>query len=303
MEAVWRTPVIEFLGMTEAGQQIASNPLPPRPRKPGSVGLPAGAEVMILSEDGLPLPAGRAGEIAIRGESVTRGYDRNPEENRKAFQGGWLRTGDEGCFDSDGYLFVTGRRKEMINRGGEKVSPREVEEALLELPSIEQAVVFSVPDRRLGEEVGAAVVLRRGARGDEAQIRRFASTRLAAFKVPSVVRMVAELPMGPAGKPLRIGLAAALGISAIDDARPGGTPGHVPPRNDLERELAEMWCELLAVESPGVHDSFLALGGDSLMAARFLSRVRGRFGFELAPVAFFENPTIASVAGALAGAG
>ncbi len=301
METAWRVPVIEFIGMTEAGQQIASNPLPPRRRKPGSVGLPAGTEIIILSEEGQPLPAGQAGELAIRGESVTRGYERNPEANNEAFHRGWLRTGDEGYFDSDGYLFITGRRKEMINRGGEKVSPREVEELLLELPSVEQAVVFAVPHRQLGEAVGAAVVIRPGAQVDEAQIRTFAATQLAAFKVPRVVRIVADLPRGPTRKPRRIGLAEALGIPAIDDARAAGTPVHVPPRNDLEHQLAEIWCEILMIQSAGIHDSFLAAGGDSLMAARFLFCVRERLGFEVGLAAFFGNPTIAAVAEAMTG--
>jgi acyl-CoA synthetase (AMP-forming)/AMP-acid ligase II len=210
LEAVFRAPVIEAYGMTEAAHQMASNPLPPRQRKPGSVGVAAGPEVAIMDPAGRLLAAGETGEVVIRGDNVTSGYLANPQANAAAFSEGWLRTGDQGWMDEDGYLRLTGRLKEIINRGGEKISPREVDEALLDHPAVAQVVTFALPDEKLGEEVAAAIVLRDGAAATEAEIRDFARARLAAFKVPRRVVFVPEIPKGPTGKMQRIGLAEKL---------------------------------------------------------------------------------------------
>ncbi len=164
LEAALGVPVVEAYGMTEASHQICSNPLPPGVRKPGAVGLPAGPEVAIMDEQGNLLPAGERGEVVIRGRSVTAGYENNPEANRSALVDGWFRTGDQASFDAEGYLFLSGRIKELINRGGEKISPREIDEVLLEHPAVAQAVAFAVPHATLGEDVAAAVVLRRMSR-------------------------------------------------------------------------------------------------------------------------------------------
>ena len=193
---------------------MACNPLPPATRKPGSVGRGSGVEIAILDEGGVSLPAGERGEVAIRGGNVTRGYEGNAEANAAAFTGGWFRTGDQGYLDADGYLFLTGRLKEIINRGGEKVSPRELDEVLLRHPAVAQAVAFAVPHDRLGEEVAVAIVLAEGAAVDERELREFASQHLAAFKVPRAVVFVDEIPMGPTGKLQRIGLAETLGVTA-----------------------------------------------------------------------------------------
>ena len=213
LEAVFGAPLVEAYGMTEAAHQMASNPLPPAPRKPGSVGLPAGAQIALLDAAGSLLPRGTTGEIAVRGPGVTAGYLGNPAANAAAFAEGWFRTGDQGYMDADGYLFVTGRLKEIINRGGEKISPREVEEALLAHPGVVQAVAFAIPHARLGEEVGAAVVLADGAASTDAEIRAFVATHLADFKVPARLLILGEIPKGPTGKPQRIGLAARLGLA------------------------------------------------------------------------------------------
>jgi acyl-CoA synthetase (AMP-forming)/AMP-acid ligase II len=213
LEETFRAPVIEAYGMTEAAHQMASNPLPPRERKPGSVGVAAGPEVAIMDEAGRLLPAGATGEVVIRGGNVTGGYLANPQANAAAFTAGWLRTGDQGWMDEDGYLRLTGRLKEIINRGGEKISPREVDEALLDHPSVAQALTFALPDEKLGEEVGAAIVLREGAAATEAEIRDYARARLAAFKVPRRVVFVPEIPKGATGKLQRIGLAEKLGLA------------------------------------------------------------------------------------------
>lgn len=214
LERVFRAPVIESYGMTEASHQMASNPLPPKPRKPGSVGIAAGPEVAIMDDAGNLLPKGGVGEIVIRGPNVTGGYENNPKANESAFTNGWFRTGDQGSFDPDGYLSITGRLKEIINRGGEKVSPREVDEVLLDHPAVAQAITFAMPHAKLGEEVAAALVLKDGAAATESEIRSFVSGRLADFKVPRKVVFLTEIPKGATGKLQRIGLADKLGLRA-----------------------------------------------------------------------------------------
>jgi acyl-CoA synthetase (AMP-forming)/AMP-acid ligase II len=213
LEATFRCPVIESYGMTEATHQMTSNPLPPAVRKPGSVGLAAGPEVAIMATGGNLLAAGAEGEIVIRGPNVTAGYEKNPEANATAFAFRWFHTGDQGIMDGDGYVRVTGRLKEIINRGGEKISPLEVDEVLMDHPAIAQVVTFAMPHDKLGEEVAAAVVLREGQAASEADIRAFAATRLADFKVPRKVLVLDEIPKGATGKLQRIGLAAKLGLA------------------------------------------------------------------------------------------
>jgi acyl-CoA synthetase (AMP-forming)/AMP-acid ligase II len=214
LENVFNVPVIESYGMTEAAHQMAANPLPPAPRYPGSVGIAAGPEVAVMADDGSLLPAGETGEVVIRGRNVTAGYEHNPDANAKAFSAGWFRTGDEGYLDEAGYLRLTGRLKEIIIRGGEKISPLEVDNVLMDHPDIAQVLTFGIPHPKLGEEVGAAVVLRDGAAGDEHSIRDFAATRLAAFKVPRRIVFLPEIPKGATGKLMRIGLAEKLGLTA-----------------------------------------------------------------------------------------
>ena len=211
LEAVFKCPVIEAYGMTEATHQMASNPLR-AVRKPGSVGLAAGPEVAIMDGAGRLLDKGETGEVVIRGPSVTLGYENNPKANAAAFTDGWFRTGDQGIIDADGYLSLTGRLKEIINRGGEKISPREIDEALMNHPAVLQAVAFAVPHPMLGEEVGAAVVLREGSSATEQELGAFLSERLAAFKTPRKILFLAEIPKGATGKLQRIGLAAKLGL-------------------------------------------------------------------------------------------
>jgi acyl-CoA synthetase (AMP-forming)/AMP-acid ligase II len=175
LERTFDVPVVESYGMTEAAHQMTSNPLPPRPRKPGSVGVAAGPEVAIMAQEGDELlPTGQVGEIVIRGPNVTLGYANNPEANAKAFTRGWFRTGDQGYMDGDGYFYITGRLKEIINRGGEKVAPRELDEALIDHPAVAQAIAFAVPHATLGQDVAAAVVLQEGALASEREIREFA---------------------------------------------------------------------------------------------------------------------------------
>ena len=212
LEAAFGVPVIESYGMTEAAHQMSSNPLPPAPRHPGSVGVAAGPEIGVWGEGRL-VPAGELGEVVVRGPNVTSGYENNGAANAEAFVDGWFRTGDQGFLDAAGYLRLTGRLKELINRGGEKVSPLEVDAVLLGHPAVAQCATFALPHDRLGEEVAAAVVLREGGACDERTLRDFAAGRLAAFKVPRRVVFVVEIPKGPTGKLQRIGLAGRLGLT------------------------------------------------------------------------------------------
>ncbi|MBT6116424.1 MAG: AMP-binding protein, partial [Rhodospirillaceae bacterium] len=213
LETVFGAPVIESYGMTEAAHQMTSNPLPPRERKPGSVGVAAGPDVAIMAPDGAHLPPETEGEVVIRGPNITHGYENNPEANAGAFTDGWFHTGDNGVMDGEGYLRITGRIKEIINRGGEKISPREVDEILMDHPAVAQAVTFAMPHYKLGEEVACAIVLREGATAEEREIRDFAATRLADFKVPRKVLFLEEIPKGATGKLQRIGLAKQLGLA------------------------------------------------------------------------------------------
>lgn len=213
LEEVFQAPLVEAYGMTEASHQMCGNPLPPRARKPGTVGVSAGPEVAIMDDLGNILPSGTTGEIVIRGDNVTSGYENNPKANADNFTDGWFRTGDQGVIDSEGYVSITGRLKEIINRGSEKFSPREVDEVLMDHPAVSQVVTFAIPHLKLGEEAGAVVVLRSGMTAIEKELREFASLHLADFKVPKRILFMDDLPKGPTGKLMRIGLAQRLGLA------------------------------------------------------------------------------------------
>ncbi|HET6618329.1 MAG TPA: acyl--CoA ligase [Dongiaceae bacterium] len=213
LEATFGCPVIEAYGMTEASHQMASNPLPPGLRKAGTVGLAAGPEIGIMGPDGRLLDRGEVGEVVIRGDNVTAGYANNPKANADAFTDGWFRTGDQGILNGDGYLRLIGRLKEIINRGGEKIAPREVDEVLMDHPAVAQVATFAMPHDKLGEEVAAAIVLQDGKAATEQELRRFAAARLADFKVPRKIVFLPEIPTGAIGKPQRIGLAQRLGLT------------------------------------------------------------------------------------------
>jgi len=290
METAFRVPVVEAYGMTEAAHQMASNPLPPGKRKPGSVGVAAGPQVAVMDESGHLLPAGVTGQVVIRGPNVTPGYAANPEANAQAFANGWFRTGDDGYLDAGGYLFLIGRRKEIINRGGEKIAPREVDEVLLLHPAVEQAVAFAVPHTALGETVAAAVVLRAGRNVSERELRQFALARLADFKAPERIVFVEQIPKGPSGKLQRIGLAQRLGIEAI-------TPAALPraeyaaPRSPMEKRVASLFAATLGIERAGMNDNFFDLGGDSALTALLMARIEEATGARVPLLEFFDHPT------------
>jgi acyl-coenzyme A synthetase/AMP-(fatty) acid ligase/acyl carrier protein len=284
-------PVIEAYGMTEASHQIAANPLPPLARKPGSVGITWGTEIAILDGKGELLPGGENGEVSIRGPSVTSGYENAPEINAAAFCDGWLRTGDMGYIDANGYLHLLGRIKEIINRGGEKVSPFEVEEALLSYPGVKEATVFPIPGGSLGEEVGAAAVADDSVTAEE--LKNFLIPRLAYFKVPTRIVIVETLPKGPTGKVQRIGIAEQLGVSA--ERTPHNASMKAAPITRTEAKLARIWSEVLRHGDIGTLDNFLDLGGDSLLATQVMSRIRKSFGIDISIVNIIESENLSEL--------
>jgi acyl-CoA synthetase (AMP-forming)/AMP-acid ligase II len=290
LEALLGAPVIESYGMTER-TPIAINPMPPGLRKPGSVGLPAGVEIALLDDAGWPAPAGAAGEIALRGQGVISAYENDPDASAHALVGGWFRTGDLGRFDADGYLYITGRSKEIVNRGGEKVSPREVDDALLEHPAVAQAASFAIAHPTLGEELAAAVVLRNGALAEESALRGFLLERLAAYKVPSRIVFVDALPVSGSGKVRRSELREKFDRLLAKD--------FVDATTDTQRSLEAIFRDVLGCAPIGLHDSFFNLGGDSLSGARVVARVYRRHGVALDVAALFRHPSVAELARAV----
>jgi acyl-CoA synthetase (AMP-forming)/AMP-acid ligase II len=208
MEQTFGAPVLEAYGMTEASHQMCSNPQPPEARKPGSVGRGTGIKVSIMDAEGNHLAPGERGEVVIQGPNVVDGYENNPEANATSFTKGWFRTGDQGFLDADGYLTLTGRLKEMINRGGEKIAPREIDEVLLAHAAVEEAVAFGVPHKMWGEEVEAAVVLREPL--SEAVILAYCKEKLADYKCPKKLYIVTTIPRTATGKIQRGAVATAL---------------------------------------------------------------------------------------------
>lgn len=292
LEAVFGVPVIEAYGMTEAAHQICSNRLPGSGpgRQPGSVGAAAGPEVVVLGADRRQLPAGESGEVAIRGGNVSAGYEAADQSGwvHEASGEAWFLTGDEGLLDGQGRLTLTGRLKEMINRGGEKVIPRRVDEALLQHPAVEQALAFAVPHPTLGEDLAAAVVLRAGAGADEQELRRHAFALLAPHEVPSRIVLLPDLPRGATGKLQRIGLAEKLGALL--------QPAEEPASGELEELVARTFASMLQQPAPGRNANFFQLGGDSLSGMRAVIALEQQLALELSPTLLFAYPTVRGLA-------
>jgi len=298
LEATFNAPVIEAYGMTEASHQIASNPLPPKARKTGSVGLAAGPTVGIMSEhEPVLLQENIDGEIVIHGPNVTNGYLDRPEANKNAFADKWFRTGDLGYLDEDGYLFITGRIKEMINRGGEKIAPVEVDEALLACPTVAQAVTFAVPHDRLGEEVAAAVVLHEHAHASEKEIQEFVASRLSFFKVPKQLIITDHIPKSATGKLQRIGLAEKLGIGKMHDALQETEQIFVSPSTEIENQLVDICALVLKIsrDEISVTSNFFQMGGESLQVARAIEKIQKVFSITISFLDFFNAPTVADL--------
>ena len=288
-------PIVEIYGMTEASGLIASNPIPPAARKAGSVGIAAGTEIRILSDSLEPVAALERGEVVIRGASVITAYESPAEANADAFVDTWMRTGDQGYLDEDGFLFLTGRIKEIINRGGEKISPREVDELLASHPAVAEAATFAMPHRALGEDVAVTIVLNPGATLSQQEVVEFLRPRLAYFKIPRSVYFLAEIPRTPGGKLKRTELPVRLKELGMLDAEPSATDqAYEAPESLIGKKLAEMWARVLDVEAVGVNDDFFDLGGDSLKAATFINELQEEWGEIVYVSALFDAPTIAT---------
>ncbi len=296
LERVFDAPVLKGYGLTETCGRITCDPLPPQSRKPGSVGVIASPEVAIMDAEGRLLPAGATGEIVVRGPNVMQGYENDPVANQEAFIHDWFRTGDEGYLDDDGYLFITGRLKEIINRGGITVAPQEVDSVVLEHPAVAQAVTFAVPHVRWGEDVATAVVLRPNASTTEQELRWFVARRLATVKVPSQVLIAEAIPVGPTGKPQRHTLAAQLGLIGSSGLQPTHLPAPMASRTPLEEVLSKLWATVLDLERVEIDDNFFRLGGDSLLATQLLARIRNATHAEVSFRTFFETPTVVDIA-------
>lgn len=291
LEQATGVPVLNGYGMTETGG-VTRNTLDRR--IPGSVGRSSGVDLAIMDPAGNLQPAEHEGEVAVRGPSVTSGYLDNPEANRMAFRNGWFHTGDIGRLDSEGFLFLTGRLKEIINRGGEKITPEEVEAVLMAHPGIAEAAVCAIPHASLGEDVAAAVVLRQESTASETELRQFAASQLAPFKVPRRILIVHEIPRTATGKPKR-----GVLCGQFQNLNPPNLDPAAPELEPLEQILAGIWQRILHVPKIDAQADFFALGGDSLAAALMLVEVQTSLHAAsdlLGRVDFFDSPTIASLA-------
>jgi len=288
LEQHFGVPVIETYGMTEATNQITSNQLPPGSRIPGSAGKPVGTELKIVDKAGLDLPHGQRGEVWIRGLSVVNAYEGNPSATGKAFEDGWLKTGDLGYLDENGYLFLTGRSREVINRGGELIAPRVIDEALQSHPAVDEALTFAIPHPTLGEEIAAAVVLDPSREVLEQELREYMFGRVADHMIPVRIVAIRQLPVNHVGKPQRRILTSQLGDSLTEE--------YVTPKSPFEVELANIWRDVLGIDRVGRNDNFFLLGGDSLSAARSRQRTADRIGQEITLRDTFRHPVLKDLA-------
>lgn len=294
IEETFGVPILNAYSSSEAGT-MTSNPPPPGVQRSETVGIPIGIDVSILDDDGNELPPGEPGEVAARGPTVMHGYEDDSEANAQSFCNGWFRTSDAGYFDQSGYLVLTGRLKEVINRGGEKISPAEVEAALIAHPDVIEAATFPVPHPSLGEFPAAAVVLKAGARVSEEALVRFLRERLADFKVPARLVFLDEIPKSAAGKIQRGQLARVLGIDRMigDQLHQDTAKGREP--TEREYRLQRLWKKALRIEHVGLNDNFFMLGGDSLQAVELFLEIEKEFNHRLPTAALFEAVTVAEI--------
>jgi len=274
-------------GMSET-TSIAETPFPPDRAPAGSVGRPATLEVAVADETGRRLAVGETGEILVRGVEVMAGYEDNDEANRQAFFDGWFRTGDAGWIDRDGYVFLSGRLKDILNRGGTKIGPAEVENALTGHPQVAEAAVFGLPHPTLGEDLAAAIVFRPGATVGEPELRAFLRARLPAFKVPAVIFGLVQLPRGSLDKVNRNEL--------VRIAERQLRPDFAAPAAGLETEVAGLFTTALGIPRVSRTDNFFHLGGDSLRGVRVVAGVEEAFGVSVPLDLLFDHPTVASFA-------
>ncbi len=292
-------PLLQAMGSTEGGN-VFSNPLPPRKNKIGSPGLPWGFEARIVDRTGVEVPVGESGEVLLRGPALMTGYYKDAEGTAAVLDSdGWLHTGDLAFRDEDGYFFVVGRSKELVIKGGVNIAPRQIDEVLESHPAVLEAAAVGIPDRYLGEDLVAFVVLRAGEVIDEHELLSFCEKRLGHFKTPTWIRFAKDLPKGPSGKVQRLKLLdAAVSTAAGPGAANGAGPargGHLPS-GTIEQTIAAIWAELLGIPSVDVQSNFFALGGHSLLAIQCLSRMREKLPVALTLSDFFEHSTVAQQA-------
>jgi acyl-CoA synthetase (AMP-forming)/AMP-acid ligase II/acyl carrier protein len=289
LEATFGVPVLEGYSLTEG--TVSGNGIKPELRKSATVGRPFPNEVAIRAEDGSLLGPGETGEIVFRGPALTSGYLDDEEANSAAFVDGWFRTGDLGSIDAEGFLKVSGRIKEFINRGGEKISPYEIEQALLRHTCVREAAAFAVPHPRLGENVAVSVVLAAGANTTATEIKMFLADQLTSFKIPQQVFFTSALPKGATGKVLRLQLAEA----ALRRTR-----NIAPPEGPFHFQILEIWQRLLGRDDIGIDDDFFEAGGDSLLAVQMVCELEAFIGRQVSLSALRAVFTIRELAAAVA---
>ena len=289
-------PVVEHYGSSE-GMQICSNRLKPNTFKLGTVGIPLPGVVIVTADDGSPLPAGERGEVWIGGPTVIAGYLNAPEITRACFVDGWFKSGDVGSIDEDGFLTLHGRKDDLINRGGEKISPLEIDEALLRHPAVAEAAAYSIPHLRLGQDVAAAVVLRPDMKVTPIELRRYLQDQLAPFKVPGQITIRDQLPKGKTGKILRRALADSSEQTAATEAATAAPALETTSETGfLVNQLTEIWERLLKVSPISIDDDFSEKGGDSLLALEMLHEVERVTGQTIPVSLLFEARTIRQLA-------
>lgn len=298
LQETFGAPVIQVYGSSESGW-LACDPMSAAHRKSGSVGLPRPNEVAVFGEDGQPAPTGSVGEVAARGVAVFEGYENSDEPTTSVFVDGWYRTGDAGYFDEDGYLFLTGRLNEVINRGGQKVAPNEIDEALQSHPAVRYAAAFPIPHATLGEEIAATVVLNEDASTDAQTLMQYLRKHLAPYKIPRRIVFVDDIPKSPTGKVQRHKLAEILGISTSEAVPARATATQDRPATPLEETLRDLWAKALNRADVGLFDDFFMLGGDSLQAVNLFLDIERHLGRRLPRAILFDAATVAEMATAI----
>ncbi|MZR31685.1 alpha/beta fold hydrolase [Sneathiella litorea] len=294
LESIFETPVVEAYGSAETSF-MACTGLPPAPRKTGSVGQPDRNRVFVVDKNGDPVPVFERGEIVVPRETAFEGYENNPAANREAFSERWYHTGDEGYLDEDGFLFITGRIKEMINRGGIKIIPTEVDQAAMKHDAIREAVSFPLPHKTLGEDIALCVVVESGKSISEGDLKNFLKNHLIPNKIPSRIVFVDEIPKGPTGKAQRRKLNQQLQVLTQDTADSASLRKDEQLTADTLK-MQNIWQEVLGTSDIGLDDNFFALGGDSLQAVDLFLRIEKVLGRRLPRDILFEAGTIREMA-------
>jgi acyl-CoA synthetase (AMP-forming)/AMP-acid ligase II/acyl carrier protein len=287
LEQQLAVPLVQGYGMSEV-PLFTSTPFPPVAGKRSFIKICESAKIAIMDEEGNSLPNGTVGEIFTTGKNIMSGYINNPQANANTFRDGWFRTGDLGWLDDEDYLHLVGRLKEVINRGGNKVSPQEVDNALMQFPEVEEVGTFAVAHSRLGEDVVAAVVLKSGANITEQSLRALLFEHLTDFKIPSQILFVDNIPKGKTGKIQRNILAAQFADRLQFT--------YTTPRNELEVKIARLFAQILNLDKIGIYDNFFLLGGDSLIGTQIISRICQTFAIDIPIRVLFELPTVADFA-------